>query len=56
MIGEHCRIRQDLKDILLKDGIRNMRLLDTLGTLNPRALSLSSLPLLDLWLHGTMSI
>jgi hypothetical protein len=56
MIGEHCRIRQELKNILLKDGIRNMRVLDTLGTLTSRALSLSSLLLLDLWLHGTMSI
>jgi hypothetical protein len=37
MIGEHCRIRQDLKEILLKDGIRNMRVLDTLGTLTSKS-------------------
>ena len=33
MLGEHCRIRNHLKSILLKDGIRNMRVLDTLGSL-----------------------
>ncbi len=33
MLGEHCRIRNDLKSTLLKDGVRNMRVSDTLGTL-----------------------
>jgi hypothetical protein len=33
MVGEHCRIRNNPKSILLKDGVRNMRVLDTLGTL-----------------------
>ncbi len=33
MSGEHCRIRNNLKGILLKDGVRNMRVLNTLGTL-----------------------
>jgi hypothetical protein len=33
MVREHCRIRNNLKSILLKDGVRNMRVLDTLGTL-----------------------
>ena len=37
MIGEHCRIRQDLKHTLLKDGIRNMRVLDTLGFLTSKS-------------------
>jgi len=37
MIGEHCRIRQDLKHTLLKDGIRNMRVLDTLGILTSKS-------------------
>ncbi len=33
MVGEHYRIRNNLKSILLKDGVRNMQVLDTLGTL-----------------------
>ncbi len=33
MVGEHCHIRNNLKSILLKGGVRNMRVLDTLGTL-----------------------
>jgi hypothetical protein len=37
MLGEHCRIRNNLKSILLKDGIRNMRVLDTLGTLTHKS-------------------
>ncbi len=37
MVGEHCRIRNNLKSILLKDGIRNMRVLDTLGTLTSKS-------------------
>jgi hypothetical protein len=37
MLGEHCRIRNNLKSILLKDGIRNMRILDTLGTLTHKS-------------------
>ncbi len=37
MLGEHCRIRNNLKSILLKDGIRNMRVLDTLGSLTHKS-------------------
>ncbi len=37
MVGEHCRIRNNLKSILLKNGIRNMRVLDTLGTLTHKS-------------------
>jgi hypothetical protein len=37
MLGEHCRIRNDLKSTLLKDGIRNMRVLDTLGSLTSKS-------------------
>ncbi len=37
MIGEHCCIRQELKYILLKDGIRNKRVLDTLETLTSKS-------------------
>jgi hypothetical protein len=37
MLGEHCRIRKDLKSTLLKDGIRNMSVLDTLGSLTSKS-------------------
>jgi hypothetical protein len=36
MVGEHYRIRNNLKSILLNDGVRNMRVLDTLGTLTSK--------------------
>jgi hypothetical protein len=32
MVAKHCHIRNNLNSILLKDGVRNMRVLDTLGT------------------------
>jgi hypothetical protein len=37
MVGEHCRIRNNLKSILLKDGVCNMRVRDTLGTLTSKS-------------------
>jgi hypothetical protein len=37
MLGEHCRIRNEIKSTLLKDGIRNMRVMDTLGSLTSKS-------------------
>ncbi len=36
MVGEHYCIHNNLKSIILNDGVRNMRVLDTLGTLTSK--------------------
>jgi hypothetical protein len=33
MLGEHCRIRNTLKESLIRGGVQNMRVLDTLGSI-----------------------
>jgi hypothetical protein len=37
MVGEHCRIQSNLKSFLMKNGVCNMRVLDTLGTLTSKS-------------------